>query len=114
MLQVGESVYTTLQYAGAQSTGKVYHYDDEFEFIPNAMDNLTKGLSAKSDRQVCSFRYDDVSFMKKSGFLFIKMISMKIKLHDGTEERVTLITRQINEVYEFLKTKVAQSAIREK
>lgn len=76
------------------------------------MDNLTKGLTAKSQRQNCSFRYDEVSFMKKGGFLFFKVISMNILLADGTKEQIGLFTRQTNDVFEFLKTKVSPEAVK--
>lgn len=112
MINIGDSVYTTLNYAGGQSTGKVTYHADAFEFIPNSMDNLTKGLAAKSKRQVCSFDYRDVTFMKKGGFLFFKVITMKVKAEDGTIEQLGLFTRQVNNVYEFLKTKVPADAVR--
>ena len=112
MINIGDSVYTTLNYGGGQSTGKVCYSAENFEFIPNAMDNLTKGLSAKSKRQNCSFDYQDVTFMKKGGFLFFKVITMKIKTEDGTIERLGLFTRRMDEVYDFLKTKVPTGSIR--
>lgn len=111
MIKTGDSVYTTLNYAGGQSTGKVTYLADEFVFIPNKMDNLTKGLSAKSQRQNCAFRYDEISFIKKGGFLFFKVIAVKLRLSDGTEEELSFFTRQINDVLEFLKTKVAPGTI---
>ncbi|KAA5531735.1 hypothetical protein [Paenimyroides baculatum] len=112
MIKVGDTVYSTLNYAGGQSTGKITYFDEEFAFVPNQMDNLTKGLAAKSQRQNCSFRYDEVSFIKKGGFLFFKVISMKILLPDGTEEQIGLFTRQTNDVFEFLKTKVSPEAVK--
>lgn len=112
MINTGESIYTTLNYAGGQSTGKVTYHGDSFEFTPNTMDNLTKGLAAKSKRQICSFDYEDVTFMKKGGVLFFKVITMKVKAADGTIEQVGLFTRQINDVYDFLKTKVPADAVR--
>lgn len=112
MINIGDSVYTTLNYAGAQSTGKITYNDNEFSFVPNTMDNLTKGLSAKSQRQNCTFNYDEVSFMKKGGFLFFKVITIKVMLADGTEEQLGLFTRKTNDVFEFLKTKVSAKAIR--
>ncbi len=112
MIKEGDSVYTTIQYAGGQGTGKMTYSADEFSFVPNAMDNLTKGLAAKSQRQHCSFRYDEVSSLKKGGFLFFKVIAMKILLPDGTEENLSFFTRQINDVFDFLKTKVSPQAIK--
>lgn len=112
MIKVGDSVYTTLNYAGGQSTGKVTYYSDEFSFVPNKTDNLTKGLASKSQRQHCSFKYDEVGFMKKGGFLFFKVITIKILLPDGTEELLGLFTQRTNDVFEFLKTKVPPQAVR--
>ncbi|TDX87088.1 hypothetical protein [Epilithonimonas xixisoli] len=112
MIQTGDSVYTTLHYAGGQSTGKMTYFADEFSFVPNATDNLTKGLAAKSQRQNCSFKYDEVSFLKKGGFLFFKVIAIKILLADGTEEQLSLYSRKTNDVFEFLKSKVPSSSIK--
>ena len=112
MIKTGDSVYTTLNYAGGQSTGKMTYSEDEFSFVPNKMDNLTKGLAAKSQRQNCSFKYDEISFLKKGGFLFFKVISIKILLADGTEEQLGLFSRKTNDVYEFLKTKISLQSIK--
>ena len=112
MIKTGDSVYTTLNYAGGQSTGKMTYSEDEFSFVPNQTDNLTKGLAAKSQRQNCTFKYDEVSFLKKGGFLFFKTIAMKLLLADGTEEELSFFTRQTEEVHEFLKTKIPASSIK--
>ena len=112
MIKIGDSVYTTLNYAGGQSTGKITYSDNEFSFIPNAMDNLTKGLAAKSQRQNCTFKYDEVSFIKKGGFLFFKVITIKILMPDNTEEQLGIFSRKTNDVFEFLKTKVPSHAIK--
>lgn len=112
MIKVGDAIYSTLHYSGAQSTGKITYFDDGFEFIANQMDNLTKALAAKSDRQNCSFKYNEISFIKKGGFLFFKVISIKILLPNGTEEQLGLYTRKTDDVFEFLKTKVSPQAIK--
>ena len=112
MIKIGDSIYTTLHYAGGQSTGKMTYSNDQFSFVPNAMDNLTKGLAAKSGRQNCTFRYDEISFLKKGGFLFFKVMAMKILLPDGTEEPLSIYSREFNEVYEFLKSKVPPESIK--
>lgn len=112
MIKTGDSVYTTLHYAGGQSTGKMTYSESEFSFVPNAMDNLTKGLAAKSGRQNCSFNYNEVSLLKKGGFLFFKVIAIRILLPDGTEEELSLYSRQFNDVFEFLKSKVPSQSIK--
>ncbi len=112
MIKTGDSVYTTLHYAGGQSTGKMTYTADEFSFVPNAMDNLTKGLAAKSQRQNCTFRYDEISQLKKGGFLFFKVLSIRILLPDGSEELLGIFTRKTNDVFEFLKTKVPPQSIK--
>lgn len=112
MIKTGDSVYTTLNYAGGQSTGKMTYSEDEFSFVPNAMDNLTKGLAAKSGRQNCSFSYNEISLLKKGGFLFFKVIAMKILLPDGSEEDLSIHTRQFDEVYQFLQSKVPPQSIK--
>lgn len=56
MINTGDNVYTTLNYAGGQSTGKVTYYENEFSFIPNSMDNLTKRTICKEQSSKLYFQ----------------------------------------------------------
>lgn len=50
--------------------------------------------------------------MKKGGFLFFKVITVKIRLADGTEELLGLFSRKSNDVFEFLKTKISPDVVK--